>query len=50
MAVFCIFMGISARAATFQTIQSASKFGEQVFSVEMATTENCGIEFKDSIK
>jgi uncharacterized protein len=39
----CAFLGVglgfSARAASFQTLEIATKSGVQVFSVEMATTE-----------
>jgi uncharacterized membrane protein (UPF0127 family) len=40
---FCAFLGIGlgvgARAASFQTLEIATKSGVKVFSVEMATTE-----------
>jgi uncharacterized membrane protein (UPF0127 family) len=43
VAALCAFagigFGIGARAATFQTLEIATKSGVQVFSVEMATTE-----------
>ena len=35
----CAFLGGGARAASFQTLEIATKSGVQVFSVEMATTE-----------
>jgi uncharacterized protein len=37
----CAFLGLgpAARAATFQTLETATKSGVQVFSVEIATTE-----------
>jgi hypothetical protein len=35
----CAFAGFSARAASFQTLEIATKSGVRVFSVEMATTE-----------
>ena len=35
----CAFLGVGARAASFQTLEIATKSGVQVFSVEMATTE-----------
>ena len=36
----CAFLGLgAARAATFQTLEIATKSGVQVFSVEIATTE-----------
>ena len=35
----CAFAGFGARAASFQTLEIATKSGVQVFSVEMATTE-----------
>jgi uncharacterized protein len=37
--VFCAFAGSGARAATFQTLEIATKSGVKVFSVELATTE-----------
>jgi uncharacterized membrane protein (UPF0127 family) len=36
---FCAFTGFGARAASFQTLEIATKSGVKVFSVEMATTE-----------
>jgi uncharacterized protein len=33
-------LGVGARAASFQTLEIATKSGVQVFSVEMATTED----------
>ena len=35
----CALSGFGARAATFQTLEIATKSGVRVFSVEMATTE-----------
>jgi uncharacterized protein len=35
----CAFTGSSARAASFQTLEIVTKSGVQVFSVEVATTE-----------
>ena len=35
----CAFSGFGARAASFQTLEIATKSGVQVFSVEIATTE-----------
>jgi uncharacterized membrane protein (UPF0127 family) len=35
----CAFTGFGARAASFQTLEIATKSGVQVFSVEVATTE-----------
>jgi uncharacterized protein len=35
----CAFAGSSARAASFQTLEIATKSGVKVFSVELATTE-----------
>jgi uncharacterized protein len=37
--VLAAFAGLSARAATFQPLEIVTKSGVQVFSVEMATTE-----------
>ena len=39
VAALCAFVGFGARGATFQTLEIATKSGVQVFSVEMATTE-----------
>ena len=39
MMVLAACTGFGARAATFQTLEIATKSGVQVFSVEMATTE-----------
>jgi uncharacterized protein len=39
VAALFVFTGFGARAATFQTLEIATKSGVQVFSVEMATTE-----------
>jgi uncharacterized membrane protein (UPF0127 family) len=36
---FCLLSGADARAASLQTLEIATKSGVQVFSVEMATTE-----------
>jgi uncharacterized protein len=36
---FCAFSGFSAQAANFETLEIATKSGVQVFSVEIATTE-----------
>jgi uncharacterized membrane protein (UPF0127 family) len=38
-AAFCAFAGSAARAATIQPLEIVTKSGVQVFSVEMATTE-----------
>lgn len=35
----CVFAGSSARAASFQSLEIVTKSGVQVFSVEVATTE-----------
>jgi uncharacterized protein len=35
----CALLAVGARAATFQTLEIATKSGVRVFSVEMATTE-----------
>ena len=37
--VLCAFSGFGARAASFQTLEIATKSGVKVFSVELATTE-----------
>jgi uncharacterized membrane protein (UPF0127 family) len=37
--VLCAFSGLTARAATFEPLEIVTKNGVQVFSVEMATTE-----------
>jgi uncharacterized membrane protein (UPF0127 family) len=39
MVVLCAFAGSGVRAATFQTLEIATKSGVKVFSVELATTE-----------
>ena len=39
MAVLCVFSGSTARAASFEPLEIVTKNGVQVFSVEMATTE-----------
>ena len=40
LAVFAIMAGSAVRAASFSTLEIATKTGVQIFSVEMATTED----------
>lgn len=47
--VLCAFVGSSARAANFQSLEIVTKSGVQVFSVEVATTEeekNTGLMYR----
>ena len=39
VAAFAAFAGNGSRAATFETLEIATKSGVHIFSVEMATTE-----------
>jgi uncharacterized membrane protein (UPF0127 family) len=39
VAALCVFTGIEARAASIQSLEIVTKSGVQVFSVEIATTE-----------